>query len=76
MPFDPRAVANRLLELGRERNIIIDPMKLQKLIYYAHGWHLALTGRPLTSKHRLGKLRRRRGGGGRLVPRKRGGGVI
>ena len=50
MPFDPRAVANRLLEMGRERNIIIDPMKLQKLIYYAHGWHLALTGRPLLDR--------------------------
>ena len=50
MPFDPRAVANRLLDLGRERQLIIDPMKVQKLIYYAHGWHLALTGRPLLDR--------------------------
>src|SRR6185369_6756877 len=50
MPFDPRAVANRLLELARERQLIIDPMKVQKLIYYAHGWHLALTGKPLLDR--------------------------
>ncbi|HEY1963293.1 MAG TPA: type II toxin-antitoxin system antitoxin SocA domain-containing protein [Acidobacteriaceae bacterium] len=50
MPFDPRAVANRLLDLGRERQLIIDPMKVQKLIYYAHGWHLALTGKPLLDR--------------------------
>jgi uncharacterized phage-associated protein len=50
MPFDPRAVANRLLDLARERQIIVDPMKLQKLIYYAHGWHLALTGKPLLDR--------------------------
>ena len=47
MPFDPRAVANGLLELARVRQIIVTPMKLQKLIYFAHGWHLALTNRPL-----------------------------
>jgi uncharacterized phage-associated protein len=50
MPFDPRAVANRLLELARERQLVIDPMKVQKLIYYAHGWHLALTGKPLLDR--------------------------
>ncbi len=50
MPFDPRAIANRLLDLGRERQLAIDPMKVQKLIYYAHGWHLALTGRPLLDR--------------------------
>jgi uncharacterized phage-associated protein len=50
MPFDPRAVANRLLELARERQITLDPMKVQKLIYYAHGWHLALTNRPLLDR--------------------------
>jgi uncharacterized phage-associated protein len=50
MPFDPRAVANRLLELARVRQVTITPMKLQKLIYYAHGWHLALTNRPLLDR--------------------------
>ncbi|HEY3991122.1 MAG TPA: type II toxin-antitoxin system antitoxin SocA domain-containing protein [Acidobacteriaceae bacterium] len=50
MPFDPRAVANRLLDLARERQLSIDPMKVQKLIYYAHGWYLALTGRPLLDR--------------------------
>jgi len=33
MPFAPRAVANRLLDLARERQLNIDPMKVQKLIY-------------------------------------------
>lgn len=28
----------------------LDPLKLQKLLYYAHGWHLALTGRPLLDR--------------------------
>ncbi len=50
MPFDPRAVANRLLELARERQLPLDPMKVQKLLYYAHGWHLALTGKPLLDR--------------------------
>jgi len=50
MPFDPRAVANRLLDLARERQLVLDPMKLQKLIYYAHGWHLALTNEPLLDR--------------------------
>lgn len=50
MPFDPRAVANRMLSLGRDRRMGIDPMKLQKLLYYAHGWHLALQGQPLLDR--------------------------
>ena len=54
MPFDPRAVANRLLELARERQLSLDPMKVQKLLYYAHGWHLALTGKPLDPKIFIG----------------------
>jgi uncharacterized phage-associated protein len=33
--------ANLLLSKGDRDNIPIDPMKLQKLLYLAHGWHLA-----------------------------------
>lgn len=42
--FSADAVANEFLRnhLGE-----IDPMKLQKLVYYAHAWHLALYGTPL-----------------------------
>jgi uncharacterized phage-associated protein len=41
------AVANEFLALGRaEPNVPkIDQMKLQKLLFYAHAWHLAMAGR-------------------------------
>lgn len=43
------AVANEFLALGRAEPSVppIDQMKLQKLIYYAHAWHLAIYGKPL-----------------------------
>lgn len=47
-PFPTLAVANYFIEKGRSvRGSAVDPMKLQKLLYFAHGWHLAVTGRPL-----------------------------
>ncbi len=46
-PYDTLAVANYFLQKGWEANRPVDPMKLQKLIYFAHGWHLAVTGEPL-----------------------------
>lgn len=46
-PYDTLAVANYFLEKARGQGQGIDPMKLQKLVYYAHGWHLAITGKPL-----------------------------
>lgn len=41
------SVANEFLTLGREdRSVpIIDQMKLQKLLFYAHAWHLAMFNR-------------------------------
>ena len=47
MSFDAKAVANFFLDLAEERGVPLTPMKLQKLVYYAHGWHLGLTGEPL-----------------------------
>ena len=48
MPCDSRAVANYFLELAEKHaGTSLSPMKLQKLVYYAHGWWLALTGEPL-----------------------------
>lgn len=42
-PYDALAVSNYFLK--KHKNI--SPMKLQKLLYFAHGWHLAIVGEPL-----------------------------
>ncbi len=44
---DALAIANLFLDFGADDGIPIDHLKLQKLVYLAHGWHLGLTGRPL-----------------------------
>ncbi len=40
-------IAKYFLDLAKEENQGIDPMKLLKLTYIAHGWHLGITGKPL-----------------------------
>ena len=50
MPNDARAIANEFLKLAKEEGKQIDPMKLQKLVFFAHGWHLALMDRPLINE--------------------------
>ena len=47
---DARTVANSLLNFANAEQIPIDPMKMQKLVYLAHGWHLAFTGEPLITQ--------------------------
>jgi len=47
MPYDPKAIANYFLELAERDNRPLSPMKIQKLIYYANGWYLGITGEPL-----------------------------
>lgn len=44
MSYPAPAVANFIIEKASRRGISITPMKLQKLLYFAHGWYLALTG--------------------------------
>lgn len=45
--YDPKLIADVFLELGERDGERLTPMKVQKLVYFAHGWTLALTGRPL-----------------------------
>jgi uncharacterized phage-associated protein len=46
----PAAIANEFIKLAKESNRPISPMKLQKLVYFAHGWYLALAGNPLINE--------------------------
>lgn len=45
--YDSRTVANWLLDRAEVDHTPVDHMKLHKLVYLAHGWHLARVGRPL-----------------------------
>lgn len=45
--YPVEAVANFFIEVARQEKIEMTHLKLQKLIYIAHGWCLALLGRQL-----------------------------
>lgn len=48
MAYSSIAVANFFIERAiDEKTNDLTPMKLQKLVYFAHGWYLALHGKPL-----------------------------
>jgi uncharacterized phage-associated protein len=48
MSYATIAVANSFIRRGLEGKIPnLDPMKLQKLIFFAHSWHLAIHDEPL-----------------------------
>lgn len=47
MRYSPKSIANYFLDQARARGEGISPMKLQKLVYYAHGWYAGNTGEPL-----------------------------
>ncbi len=42
-----RSIANSILNIAHKAGKQLTNMQLQKLVYFAHGWHLALTGKPL-----------------------------
>lgn len=48
--YDARAVANFLLDHAENEGAQITLMSLNKLIYYAHGWHLISSNRPLITQ--------------------------
>lgn len=43
----PFAIANYFIRKSAESGVPLTPMKLIKLVYIAHGWYLALAGKPL-----------------------------
>tara|TARA_R110002072_G_scaffold238329_1_gene395702 strand:+ start:43044 stop:43628 length:585 start_codon:yes stop_codon:yes gene_type:complete len=47
MTYGVKAIANLLIDTAKEKGSHLDQMKLQKLVYIAHGWHLAIEGEPL-----------------------------
>ena len=45
MPYNTKHVVNSLLDRSfRESRSDMTPMKLQKMLFYTHGWHLAING--------------------------------
>lgn len=45
--FSAFAIANFFIQKSLEDKRDLSPMKLQKLVYFAHGWHLAMYKKPL-----------------------------
>lgn len=50
MAFSPSAVANYFIRRAKDEGGYVDHLKLQKLVYLAHGWTLAILGRPLLNE--------------------------
>lgn len=47
--YDPRSIANLMLDEADRRGLRITNLALQKLLYFAHGIHLTKTKKPLVS---------------------------
>ena len=45
-----KEVVNYILQHPKLRGKLT-PMKLQKILYFAHGWHIAITGKPLINEN-------------------------
>lgn len=48
--YNPKSIANYFLELAEQHGEQISPMKLQKLVYYAHGWYAGYVHQPLINE--------------------------
>lgn len=45
------AIANSFLDIADSAREPVDPMKIQKLVYFAHGWHLRYGLGALSAEH-------------------------
>ncbi len=50
MPVLSLAVANFFVEKSISTGIELTPMKVIKMVYIAHGWHLAIKNSPLIAE--------------------------
>ena len=48
--LEVEAVANFCIEMAKKERIPLTHLKLQKLVYIMHGWHLAEFGKPLVNE--------------------------
>jgi uncharacterized phage-associated protein len=47
VPYEAVAVANYLIQHAKTYGEALTPMKVQKLVYFSHGWNLAIYADPL-----------------------------
>ncbi len=47
MGYSAKAIANYFFSKGQKEKKPITPLKMQKLVYVAHGWHLGIESQPL-----------------------------
>jgi len=50
MSASPEAIANKFIKLALENGIFVSNMKLQKLVYIAHGFYLGYKDLPLSNE--------------------------
>lgn len=48
--YNATSIANFFIRKGIEDGKPVDQMKVQKLVYFAHGWYLAITNQPLINE--------------------------
>ena len=47
MSYSAASVANAFIDIAVDNGFYLTNLKLQKLVYFAHGWYLAFTDTPL-----------------------------
>lgn len=50
MPYDSKAIANFFIDAAKAEGKSLTPIQIIKLVYIAHGWHLAFTNQPLINE--------------------------
>ncbi|HAJ90897.1 MAG TPA: hypothetical protein DCM27_07820 [Rhodospirillaceae bacterium] len=53
-PYSAISIANYFVKKGIDTGAMVTPMKLQKLVYFAHGWFLSLSGGQPLIKEKIG----------------------